>query len=179
MRNRLLLTRHPKPPPRSDWYVFWPVWAICAGLLFLLGIGIVHEYLAERPKKSDVLLVVLGDGQDLHFDPGNLSPEHLRLFEARASGQAAKFIVERTKDLTIHVALASCRTCYRSHDRNYTQKGVMICGECNGPMHFESKGTKVIRNSCALVEIPHTETDRDVTVLARDVFAQAAKSIQR
>ncbi len=152
------------------------MWALCSGLLLLLAFGILQEYLAERAQKSDVAVVVLRDGQDLHLDPGNLSPQHLYLFEARVSGQAARFIVERTKDQTIHVALASCRICSRSHDRNYAQKGVMICGECNGPMPFESKVRTAIRNSCALVEVPHAETNRDVTVLARDVLARAAKT---
>jgi hypothetical protein len=92
-----------------------------------------------------------------------LIPQQLHLFEARASGQKVKFIVERTQDKTAHVALASCRICYRSRDRHYAKNGQMMWGECNGPMAFESKDRKTGTNSCTLAEIPHKETDRDIT----------------
>ena len=175
MSHHLIHAKHPKPPHRGDWYALWPVWALCAGFLLLVVFGLVREYVTDLPQKSDVPVVALGDGQDLHLDPDKLGPKQLHLFEASVSGRKAKFIVERTQDKTVHVALASCRTCYRSHDLHYVRKGQMICGECNVPMAFESKDGKAISNNCALAKVRHTETNRDVTVLARDVIAQAAK----
>lgn len=92
-------------------------------------------------------MVTLGRGRDQHLDPNKLNPQQLHVFEARASRQKVKFIVERTQDKTVHVALASYRICYRSHDRHYAKQGQMICGECNGPMTFESNDQKTVRNS--------------------------------
>ena len=178
MSHHLIHAKHPKPPYRSDWYTLWPVWTVCASFLLLIVFGIVREYVTDLPQKSDIPVVALGDGQDLHLDPDKLGPKQLHLFEASVSGRKAKFIVERTQDKTVHVALASCRTCYRSHDRHYVKQGQMICAECNGTMSFESRDRKAGTSSCALVAIPHTETNRDVTVLARDVLAQAAKQPQ-
>jgi Membrane iron-sulfur containing protein FtrD-like len=101
------------------------------------------------------------------------SPQ-LRLFETSASGQKVKFIVQRTPDQIVHVAVASCRACYRNRDSHYALNGEMICGQCKEAMDFESKVQKARTNHCALVEVPHTESGGDVAVLVRDVFAQAA-----
>jgi uncharacterized membrane protein len=136
-------------------------------------------YWVERPPKNDITIVALGEGQDLHLDPIKLSSKQLHLFEASASGQKVKFIVQRTPDKIVHVALASCKACYRKRDSHYARNGEMICGECKGAMIFESKGQKVDMNHCALAEIPHSETDRDMTVSVRDVLAQAATLAQR
>ena len=174
MSHHRIRAKRPKPH-RGDWYALWPVWALCAGFLLLVVFGIVREYIADLPQKSDVPVVVLDHDRDLHLDPAKLRPSELHLFEASVSGRKVKLIVERTKNNTIHAALASCRTCYRSHDRHYARKGQIICGECNGPMPFESKDRNTVKNSCALVEVPHTETDRDITVLTSDVLAEAAK----
>ncbi len=178
MSNRRIRVRHTKTSRWGDWHTLWPVCALCAGLLLLFALGIVQVYLTDLPRKSDIPVVVLGHGQDLHLDPTKLRSSELHLFEANASGKKMKFIVERTKDNTIHTALASCQLCYRSHDRHYAKQGRMICGECNGPMDYESKDRQVGTNSCTLVEVPHTETDRDITVFARDVIAQAARQPQ-
>src|ERR1035437_2619746 len=163
MSNHLIHAKHRKPPHWGDWYALWPVWALCTGFLLLVVFGIVREYVTDLPQKRNVPVVVLGQDRDLHLDPATLRLSELHLFEASVSGQKVKFIVERTKNNTIHVALASCRTCYRSHDRHYVRKGQMICGECNVPMAFESNDGKAIRNNCALTGVPHTETSRDVT----------------
>jgi uncharacterized membrane protein len=175
MSNHLIYAKHPKAPKWSDWYVLWPVWALCAGLLLMVAFALVWEYVAYLPPRSDIPEVALSHGRDLHLDPSKLIPQQLRLFEVRSWEQKVKFLVERTQDKTVHAALASCHTCYRSHDRHYAEHGQMICGECNGPMAFESKDRRPGANSCVLVEIPHTETDRDITVLARDVLSEAAK----
>jgi hypothetical protein len=42
-------------------------------------------------------------------------------------------------------------------------------------MEFEAKGRPVSTTHCALVDVPHTESDSEVAVLVRDVLAQAAK----
>ncbi len=173
------MSHHPrirsKPPHGGDWRPFRPALALCSGLLLLVVYGFVRETIADRPPQSNVPVVVLGHDKVLHLDPTKLQPSQIHLFEADASGQKVKFIVERIQNNTIHVALASCRTCYRSRDRHYTRNGEMICSECNAPMAFEPKHSISGSRSCALVEIPHTETARDVAVLTRDVLAQAAK----
>jgi len=57
-------------------------------------------------------------------------------------------------------------------------KGQMMCGKWKEPMTFESGSKQATRNGCALPEIHHTETDREVTVLTSDVLAQAATAAQ-
>jgi len=174
MSHHQIRSKYSKTEKKRDWSAPWPVWGLCAGLLLLLAFALVWEYVAYLPQRSDIPVIALSRGQDLHLDPSKLIPKQLHLFEARSSGQEVKFIVERTQDKTVHVALASCRICYRSHDRHYAKNGQMMCGKCNGPMAFESKDRKPGTNSCAIAEIPHKETDRDITVLASDVLAQAA-----
>jgi hypothetical protein len=168
-------SKYSKAEKKRDSSAPWPVWGLCAGLLLLVAFALVWEYVTYLPQRSDIPVVALSRGRDLHLDPSKLIPQQLHLFEARASVQKVKFIVERTQDKTVHVALASCRICYRSHDRHYAKNGQMMCGECNGPMTFESKDRKPGKNSCTLSEISHKETDRDITVLASDVFTEAAK----
>ncbi len=175
MSNHHIRANRLKRPQRGDWYALWPVWAICGGLSLLAVFAFVWQYVAGLPQKSDIPVVALDSGRDLHLDPSKLGSQQLHLYEARASGQKVKFIVERTQNKTVHVALASCRTCYRSRDRHFVKNGQMMCGECNSQMNFEAKDRKAGTAGCALVEIPHTETDRDIAVLARDVLAQAEK----
>lgn len=175
MSHQRIRSKSSKAEKKRDWSAPWPVWGLCAGLLLLVAFALVWEYVAYFPQRSDIPVVVLSRGQDLHLDPSKLIPQQLHLFEVRASGQKVKFIVERTQNKTAHVALATCRICYRSRDRHYAKNGQMMCGECNGPMAFESKDRKPGTNSCTLAEIPHKETDRDLTVLASDALAEAAK----
>jgi uncharacterized membrane protein len=99
----------------------------------------------------------------------------LHLFEANASGQKVKFMVQRTPDQIVHVAVASCRACYRNRSSHFAKNGELICGKCEEAMVFESKPQNASSNHCALVEVPHAETDRDLTVLSRDVVEEAAK----
>jgi uncharacterized membrane protein len=178
MSNHRIIHKRPKSSLRDNWHVLWPVWAICSILLLFGVFVLVREYRANLPLKSDIPVVALDKGRDLHLDRSELDSSQLHLFEARASGLAVKFVVQRTPDQTIHTALASCRACYRSRNRHYARQGQMMCGECNMPMNFGPQGKQPSANSCALVEIPHTETDRDITVSARDVLAQAAKQPQ-
>ena len=178
MSNHHIRAKRLKMPQRGDWYALWPVWAICGCLLLLAAFGLVWQYVANLPQKSDMPVIALDGGRDLHLERGKLASQQLHLFEARASGQKVKYVVERTQDKTVRVALASCRICYRSRERHFTKNGQMMCGACNMPMNFESKDRKTGTNSCALVEIPHTETDRDITVLTRDVLAMAATQPQ-
>jgi hypothetical protein len=175
MSNYPIHRKHSKTPHRGEWYTFWPVWALCAALLLFFGILFVWAYRAGLPQKSDIALIALGDGRDLHLDRSKLSSPQLHLFEASVSGQKVKFMVQQTQDKTVHVTLASCRACNRSHNPPYARKGEMVCGQCRQAMGFESKDQRAGTNNCVLAEIPHTETDRDVAVLARDVVAQAAK----
>ena len=157
-----------------DWRVFWPAWVLCAVLLLFGVFTFIWEYLAEAPQKSDIPVVALGEDQDLHLDPAKLSAGQMHLFEARASGQKVKFIVQRTPDKIVHVALASCRACYRKRDFHYAKNGEMICGQCQTAMVFESNGQKPEPNHCPLPEIRHSETDRELAVSVHDVFAKAA-----
>jgi hypothetical protein len=51
-----------------------------------------------------------------------------------------KFVVQRSQDKAVHVALASCSTCYRSKNRHYALKGAMMCGKFRNAVNFASKG---------------------------------------
>ncbi len=162
---------------REIWHVLWPVWAICSVLL-LFGVFVaVREYQAELPKKSDIPAVAVSEGQDLHLETSKLSSGQLHLFEVSTSGEKVKVkvAVQRTGDGIVHVALASCRACYRNRDHHYAKQGQMMCGKCNMTMKFESKDEKADTNSCALVEIPHTASNGDIAVLTSDVIAQVGK----
>jgi len=145
-------------------------------LLFVFALSSV--YISDRPQKSDISVVAVGEGKELRLDASNLTSRQLHLFEVSASGQKVRVVVQRTDDKTVRVALASCRTCYRSHDRHYAKNGHMMCGECNSQMNFETKDRKEGTDGCVLVEVPHAETNGNVAVLARDVLAAAAKQPQ-
>ena len=160
---------------RGAWYVLWPVWSICAFLLLLGVLVVVREYQAELPKKSDIHVIAVSEGQDLRLDSKKLDSRDLHLFEVSSSGKKMKIAVQRTDDKSVHVALASCRACYRNRDHHYAKQGQMMCGKCNGPMKFESKDRRADPNNCTLVELPHTEKDGNIAVLARDVLAQVQK----
>lgn len=175
MSNHGIGRKHRKPSRHGDWQVLWPVWAICTILLLFGAFVIVRVYREDSPQKSDIPVIALSEGQNLHLDQSKLRSPQLHLFEASASGQRVKFIVQRTPDQTVHVAVASCRACYRSRNSHYARNGEMICGQCKEAMDFEPKGRQANTNHCALVEVPHTESDGNVAVLVRDVFAQAAK----
>lgn len=160
---------------RGTWHVLWPVWAICSFLL-LIGVFVgVREYQMELPKKSDIPVVVVSEGQDLHLESSKLSSGDLHLFEVSSSGEKVKIAVQRTDDRTVHVALASCRACYRNRDHHYAKQGQMMCGKCSMTMKFESKNQKADTNSCSLVKIPHTEKEGDIAVSTGDVLAQAQR----
>jgi uncharacterized membrane protein len=175
MSNHGVSRKHSKPSHHGDSHVLWPVWAICTILLLFSGFVILREYREDSPQKSDIPVIALSEGQNLKLDQSKLRSPQLHLFEASASGQRVKFIVQRTADQTVHVAVASCRACYRNRNSHYGRNGEMICGQCKEAMDIESKAQKARTNHCALVEVPHMESGGDMAVLVRDVFAQAAK----
>jgi uncharacterized membrane protein len=178
MNNHPITRKHPGSRHNGGWHVLWPVWALCTILLAFGIFVIVREYREDLPQKSDVQVVALSDGQDLHLDSRNLVSPQLHLFEASTSRQKVKFVVQRTPDQIVHVAVASCRVCYKNRNSHYAKNGEMICGKCEEAMDFESKGRQARTNHCALVEIPHAETGHEVTVLVRDVLAEVAKLSQ-
>jgi len=175
MSNHGINHKHPKPTRHGGWQVLWPAWAICTILLLFGAFVLLRQYREDSPQKNDIPVIALSEGENLHLDQSKLRSSQLHLFEASDSGQRVKFIVQRTPDQTVHVAVASCRACYRNRNSHYARNGEMICGQCKEAMDFESKAQKARANHCALVEVPHTETGDDVAVLIRDVFAQAAK----
>jgi len=160
---------------RESWHVLWPVWTLYGVLLSFGVFVVIRQYLMELPKKSDISVVAVSDGPPLHLETSKLSSGQLHLFEVSTSGEKVKLAVQRAGDGTVHVALASCRACYRNRDHHYAEKGKMMCGKCSGPMNFESEHEKANTNSCALVEIPHTETNGDIAVWTREVIAQVGK----
>jgi len=175
MSNHGINRKYPKPTRHEGWHVRWPAWAICTVLLLFGAFVIFRQYREDSPQKSDIPVIAISEDQNFHMDQSKLRSPQLHLFEASASGQRVKFIVQRTADQAVYVAVASCRACYRNRNSHYARNGEMICGQCKEAMDFESKAQKARANHCALVEVPHTETGDDVAVLIRDVFAQAAK----
>jgi uncharacterized membrane protein len=160
------------------WNTFWPVWAVCAALISFCISGYVEVYFAERPQKSDIPVVSIGPGQDLRLDMGELSPGKLHLYEVSYKARRVQLVVQRTQDNAVHVALATCRACYRSKNPHYVRNGVMMCGKCETAMYYGSKLQRKGVNGCVLPEIPHTEGNGKVTILARDVFDQASQLLQ-
>ena len=175
MSNSQISRKNARSRQPIGWRALWPVWTICT-LLLLYGVVVfVGDHWADLPHRSDTPVVVLAEGQDVHLDSRNLGTSQLHLFEAKASGQKVKFIVERSSDKVVHVAVASCSACYRNQNSHYAKNGTMMCGQCKEAMDFESRGRQTGTDRCALVELPHTEADGEVAVLARDVFALVAK----
>ncbi len=97
MSNHHIRAKRLKTAQRADWYALWPVWAICGVLSLLAAFALVWQYVANLPQKSDIPVVAMEGGRDLHMDPSKLVSQQLHMFEARASGQKVKFIVERTQ----------------------------------------------------------------------------------
>ena len=175
MSNSRISRKRARSSLNGGWRTLWPVWTLFTVLL-LYGVGVfVGDHWAELPHKGDTPVISLAEDQDVHIDSHHLRSDQLHLFEAKASGQRAKFIIERTPDSVVHVALASCSACYRNRNSHYARKGTMICGQCKETMDFEAKGRQPRTDHCSLVEVSHTESDGGVAVLARDVLAQAAK----
>ena len=146
----------------KDWSVFWPVLAVLAVPLLITVPVMVATFWAGHPQK-------LAANRDLQLDVAKLRVNQLHLFETSVPGEKVRFVVERTQDNTVHVAVAACKFCYRERHSNRVQDGVVLCGRCNGSMNFESTQARRRTNSCDLSEIPHQQTPQTVTVLARDI----------
>lgn len=146
------------------------MWTVAGFLALVIAASVIQEYRISRPQKSDVAVYVLKPGQDLHLDTATLTPMQLHLFQLNRSRKNVRFMVERTQGSVIHVSLVSCRACYRARDHNYAQKGQMVCGECNGPMPFETRLLATAVNTCALVEIPHKQVGHNLFVSTHDVI---------
>src|ERR1035441_8685751 len=178
MSNHPITRKHPRSRHNGEWNTLWPAWALCV-ILLLFGVFLtVREYQEALPQKSDIPVVALAEGENLHLDSNTLVSRRLQLFETSAAGQKVRFLVQRSPDHSVRVAVASCMACYRNRNSHYAKNGEMICGKCKEAMTFESNGERVTTNHCALVEIPHAETGRELTVLVRDVLAEAAKLSQ-
>lgn len=157
---------------RKDWRVFWPVLAVLAVPLLITVLVMVATFWAGHPHK-------LAANRDLQLNIVKLRVNQLHLFETSVSGEKVRFVVERTPDNTVHVAVAACKFCYRERRSNRVQDGVVLCARCNGSMNFESTKAGGHANSCDLSEIPHQETTRTITVLAREIAQTVTKLAQQ
>jgi hypothetical protein len=164
LSNQRVGRNHARSSRGSKWYVLWPVWALCTILLTFSVFLVVREYREDLPQKGDIPVIALADGQNLHMHPHRLSSPQLQLFDANASGQKVKFLVQRTPDQIVHVAVASCKVCYRNRDSHYARNTEMNCSKCKGAMVFDSKRRQANTSHCAPVELPHAESDGDVAV---------------
>jgi uncharacterized membrane protein len=157
---------------RKNLQVFWPVMAILAVPLFLMAVVMVKTLWSEHPQ-------TLAGGRDIRLDIATLRPNQLHLFETSVSGEKVRFVVERTEDNTIHVALAACAFCYRDRRSNRVQDGAVFCDRCRSTMGFASAKPGGHAKSCDLVEIPHQQTAQTLTVLARDIAQMAARPARK
>lgn len=171
--NRTTIKRS-KKQIRCGWRELWPVWAIGGFFLLLTVACLVHVYRVYGPQKSDVQAVSIRPDEYLRVTLAKLVLMQLHLYEVKASGGTVHFIVERTQDRIVHVALAACSVCLRSGNPNYTRKGKMICGRCNGPMPFTARGKATVAHICSLPEIPHKEINGELIVSMRDVLHRAS-----
>ena len=170
---------HPRIKPKSygsslrkDWRVFWPVLAVLAVPLLITVLVMVATFWAGHPQK-------LAANRDLQLDLAKMHVNQLRLFETSVSGEKVRFVVERTPDNTVHVAVAACKFCYRERHSNRVQDGTVVCGRCRSSMDFESFKATDHANSCRLAEIPHLQTQQSLTVMARDVAQTITKLAQQ
>ena len=176
MSNRRILTKRSGQRSSRIWRVLWPVWLIVAAISSVYGYIVLRDYLDNRPHQSDVQVKTLERNENLHLDREALTAGRLHLFEANLDGKRVKFVVQRTDERTVHVALASCRNCYKSRDSHYAKKGLMICSRCRHAMAFEDKGA--IKDGCAMPEIPQTEEGEKVFVSSRDVIRIAEENLK-
>jgi hypothetical protein len=143
-----------------------------AFLIGVFGFNLLTEYIDDLPKRSDVNAKALGPDKDLQLETSSLTAGELHLFEAAVAGQTFSFVVQRTNDSIIHVAVATCRSCSRSGKPNYARKGDYYCGECKRAMRFEPHGEGDMHENCVMLGIPHSESNGILTVRARDVKAE-------
>ena len=176
MSNRSIHRNRSRKRSSKTWYVLWPVWLIVAVMSSIYGYGVLRAYLDSRPQQSDVHVKTLERDEDLHLDGEALTASRLHLFETNLDGKRVRFVVQRTDSRAVHVALASCRNCYKSRESHYARNGSMICGECKHAMAFEDKGA--IKDGCAMPEIPHTEEGEKVFVSSRDVIRIAEENFK-
>lgn len=157
---------------RENWRIFWPVLAVFAVPLLLTAFVIVKTSWPYHAHKVPA-------GQNLRLIAAKLHPNQLHLFETSISGQKVRFVVERTQDNTIHVALAACRFCYRERHSNQVRDGAVFCDRCRGSMDFAAAKTVERANSCDLVEVQHQQSGRNVTIQARDITQIIAELAQK
>lgn len=172
------ISKHLASKSRIGWRALWPVWAICSLFLVITALGMVEAYLDDRPEKSDAPVSVLRDGQDLRLNTREVGPGTLRIFEASFSGQKLRFIVQRTRDNSVHAALASCKACIRSRNSHFAHSGEFICGQCKHAMWVQSRNQRTDADGCVLPEVPHSESEGIVTVAARDIQAISEKAFR-
>ena len=101
---------------------------------------------------------------ELRLPLAGLYPMQMHLYAIRDGERIVKFLVERTRDQIVHVALASCSACARQRSANYAKDGQMICGRCKGAMPFARSGQKTTAHTCQLIAIPHREAEGDLIV---------------
>jgi hypothetical protein len=82
MSNHGISCKHPRPTRHGDWHVRWPAWAICTILLLFDAFVIVRRYREDSPQKSDIPVIALSEGQNLHLEQSKLKSQQLHLFEA-------------------------------------------------------------------------------------------------
>jgi uncharacterized membrane protein len=157
---------------RKDWRIFWPVIAVLALPLILSALVMVKTSWTTSPQR------VTAD-RDLHLDFAKLHPDRLHFFDTSVSSQRVRFVIERTQDNVIHVAVAACKFCYRERRSNRVQDGAVMCGRCKGPMNFASTKTEGRANSCDLSEIPHQQTQQSLIVSVHDITQTISRLAQQ
>lgn len=147
-----------------------PVWIICSFLFALIVAALFKQYLEDRPQRSDVAVESVRDGQDVSISTARLSPGSIRLYALKSSGQELRFLVQRTKENTVQVAAATCRSCRRSPQPHYAHHGAFFCGQCRQAMHVETRDPGT-HEGCSMPEIPHSESKDALLVRTSDVKA--------
>jgi uncharacterized membrane protein len=153
----------------------WPLWLLCGVLVavFLAGLALVVR--EDLSRKDDVSETALPAGQDLRIALDHLAAGRLYLFSFPGDlGRRIRFVAQRTSDGAVHAAMASCQACYRSERPHYTHNGQVICGMCNQPMpRPDEKGLTLEQKQCALVSLPHSMHDNEVSVSAQSILDQS------
>ena len=160
-------------------HALWPIWAICASLVFGMIAVYVGVSLSERPKASDIPVLDVPETSEIVLHTADFIPGQLRLFHVAGAG--ITFAVKRLSDHHVHAALSSCTVCSRQGHKSYARKNEMFCGVCNQTMRFENDASvqKSVKGQCPLPEIPVSEKNSEIVIALKDLVSVADHALMK
>jgi uncharacterized membrane protein len=143
-------------------------WSVLAAVLALALLTLWGSFTGTEPRE-------LQAGSDLVLPLAQLKTNKLFLFRYRIDpSTAASVAVQRGADGIIRAALASCRSCFKS--RNYEWSGKLVCGHCRHVMKMPDpvKELDVNKSGCALTALEYVVGDDSLSVRGDIIKAEFA-----